>query len=264
MASTMEARNYDKKRYPDRKCPYGFTCDRYPWGVYKFTKDCKYYRDCKRVVKTLIKVSTDRDLCEEYIDEIAEDSKDGRASKYKGIERYRGSYEQRSLLLKAIEKHERSVILLREHGNHQSPESLGVSEQIEEAQKSLKQLESKLRTFERGYIAPEGVKMKTCNPKYNSGKGQQPKTYDYYKLQSTTAQFKPEKKANPKCKSIHLGKVGDEKYVQGKLGIERRKRLLKIRTQLMQAVKAIEKAAELADAEFNIDLYTANNEDDNC
>ncbi len=249
---------------PRQQCPYGFTCNRYPWGVYKFTKDCKYYRDCKRVVKTLIKVSSERDRYEEYIDEIAEDSKDGRASKYKGIERYRGSYKQRSLLLKAIEKHERSVFFLRERGNHQSLKSLGVSEKIEKAKKSLKQLESQLKMFERGYIAPEEVRMKAYNPRQDLHEGQQPKTYDYYKLQSTTAQFKPEKKANAKCKSIHLGKVGDEKYVQGKLGIERRKRLLKIRTQLIRAVKAIEEAAELADVEFNIDLYTANNEDDNC
>ena len=258
----MEARNYDKKNHPYRKCPYGFTCDRHPWGVYKFTKDCKYYSDCKRIVKKLIKASTE-DLYEEYIDKIAKDSEDGGASVYGDIERYRASYEQRSLLFKAIGKHERSVIFLRERGNHQSPESLGVSEQIDEAKKSLKQLESKLKTFHRGYIAPEEVRMKACNPKQDSHEGQQPKTYDYYKLQSKTAQFKPEKKASPKCKSIHLGKVGDEKYIQGKLGIERRKRLLKIRTQLMQAVKAIEEATALADAEFNIDLYTANNEDDN-
>ena len=105
--------------------------------------------------------------------------------------------------------------------------------------------------------------MKAYNPKQDLHRGQQPKTYNYYKLQSETAQFKSEKKASPKCKSIHLGKAGNEKYIQGKLGIERRKRLSKIRTQLMQAVKAIEEAAELADAEFNIDLYTANNEDGN-
>lgn len=246
---------FDEKRYPDRKCPYGFTCDRHPWGINKHTKDCKYYSDCKRIVKKLIKVSSDRDCHEEYINEIAEKSKKHGALAliYCGVECYTGTDEQTWLLLNAIEQHERSVIFLKERGNHQSPESLGVSEQIEKAQKLLRQLESKLKTFNRGYIALEEVKMKTCNPKRDSDKEQQPKTYNYYKLQSKTAQFKSETKANSKCKSIYLGKVGDEKYVQGKLGIERRKRLLKIRTQLMQAVKAIEEATELADAEFNID-----------
>ena len=246
---------FDEKRYPDRKCPYGFTCDRHLWGINKHTKDCKYYSDCKRIVKKLIEVSTDKNLHREYIDEMAEESEEcgDKALTNKWAYCYTGTYEQTSLLLRAIEQHERSVIFLKERGNHQSPESLGVSEQIEKAQKSLRQLESKLKGFNRGYIAPEEVKMKTCNPKRDSDKEQQPKTYNYYKLQSTTAQFKSETKANSKCKSIYLGKVGDEKYIQGKLGIERRKRLLKIRTQLMQAVKAIEEATELADAEFNID-----------
>lgn len=246
----MHLGKFDEKRYPNRKCPYGFTCDRHPWGVNKHTKDCKYYSDCKRIVKKLIEVSDKKKCHKEYIDdEIAKDSKDygDEASTYKGIERGKGTYQQSSWFLEAIEQHERAVISLRERGNHQSLESLGVSEEIEKAVESLKQLESKLRTFNRGYIAPEGVKMKAYNQQ------QQSKTYDYYKLQSTTAQFKPERKANPKCKSIHLGKADDEKYIQGKLGIERRKRLLKIRTQLIKAVKAIEEAAKLADAEFNID-----------
>ncbi|MEM7556087.1 MAG: hypothetical protein AAF378_18700 [Cyanobacteria bacterium P01_A01_bin.84] len=261
----MHLGKFDEKRYPDKKCPYGFTCENHLWGVNKHTKDCKYYDDCQRIVKKLIKVSANKDLHEQYIDKIAKESKKSgdEALKDNRVECYSGTPQQSSLHLKAIEKHERSVIFLKERGNHQSPESLGVSEQIEKAQKLLRQLESKLKTFNRGYIAPEEVKMKTCNPKRDSDKEQQPKTYNYYKLQSKTAQFKSETKANSKCKSIYLGKVGDEKYVQGKLGIERRKRLLKIRTQLMQAVKAIEEATALADAEFNIDLYTANNEDGN-
>lgn len=245
----MHFGKFDEKRYLNRKCPYGFICHRHPWGINKITKDCKYYSDCKRIVKKLIKVSDKQNRHKKYIDEIAEESKkhEDLASTYIGAYCYTGTYEQTSLLLKAIEQHERAVFFLREHGNHQSRESLGVDEQISLAQKSLKQLESKLRTFNRGYIAPEGVKMKAYNQQ------QQPKTYNYYKLQSTTAQFKPERKANPKCKSIHLGKADDEKYIQGKLGIERRKRLLKIRTQLTKAVKAIEEAAELANAEFDID-----------
>ena len=261
----MHLGKFDEKRYPDKKCPYGFTCDRYPWGVNKHTKDCKYYDDCQRIVKKLIKVSANKDLYEAYIDKIAKESKKSgdKALKDNRVECYSGTPQQTSLFLEAIEQHERSVIFLRERGNHQTPKSLGVEEQISQAQKSLRQLESKLKIFNQGYIAPEEVRMKACNPKRDSDKEQESETYNYYKLQSKTAQFKPERKASPKCKSIHLGKVGDEKYVQGKLGIERRKRLLKIRTQLMQAVKAIEEATALADAEFNIDLHTANNEDDN-
>ena len=133
----MHLGKFDEKRKPNRKCPYGFTCDLYPWGKHKITKDCKYYDDCQRIVKKLIKVSASRKDHKEYIDEIAEDSKDYGASTYKGIERYKGTHQQSSLHLKAIEKHERSVIFLRERGNHQSPESLGVSEQIKEAKKSL-------------------------------------------------------------------------------------------------------------------------------
>lgn len=240
---------FDKPRKPDRECPYGFTCKNHPWGKNKITKDCKYYDDCKRITKKLIKDSDKQNRHKEYIDEIAKDSNwyGAEALTYKGIERGTGTFHQTSLFLEAIEQHERAVIFLKKLGNHQSTESLGVSKQIEKAQKSLRQLESKLRTFNRGYIAPEGVKMKAYN------QGQHPKTYDYYKLQSTTAQFKPEKKASRKCKSIHLGKADDEKYIQGKLGIERRKRLLKIRTQLIKAVKAIEEAAELTNAEFDID-----------
>ena len=259
----MHLGKYDEPRKPNRKCPYGFICKNHPWGVNKYTKDCKYFDQCRKIVKEIAKASINLKSSKKYIDKIAKESKDYGASTDKSVHCYTGTHKQTSLFLKAIEKHERLVIFLRERGNHQSPDSLGVNEQIEKAQKSLKQLESKLKGFNRGYIAPEEVKMKTCNPKRDSDKEQQPKTYNYYKLQSKTAQFKPEKKASPKCKSIYLGKVDDEKYVQGKLGIERRKRLLKIRTQLMQAVKAIEEATALADAEFNIDLYTASNEDGN-
>lgn len=251
----MQLRNFDELHKPYRKCPYGFTCASHPWGKNKITKDCKYYNNCKRIVKKLIKVSDEQNRHEEYINKIAKKSKwyDDEASAYEDIERGTGTYQQSSWFLEAIEQHERSVIFLRERGNHQSPKSLGVSKQISQAQKLLQQLESKLKKFDRGYIAPEGVVMKTCNPKHDSAnKEQQSKTYNCYKLQSTTAQFEPPE-GKAKCKSIYLGKVDNEKYIQGKLGIERRKRLLKIRTQLTNAVKAIEEAAELADAEFDID-----------
>ena len=203
----MEARNYDKKRKPNRKCPYGFTCDRHPWGKHKIIKDCKYFDQCRKMVNEIAKASTNLDSYEQYIDKIAKESKKSgdKALEDNRVECYSGTPPQTSLFLEAIEKHERSVIFLRERGNHQSPESLGVSKQINEAQESIKQLESKLKIFNRGYIAPKEAKIKTCNPKRDSAnKEQQSKTYDYYKLQSKTAQFKPEKKASPKCKSIYL------------------------------------------------------------
>ena len=69
----MDIGKFDEPRKPNRKCPYGFICKNHPWGKHKITKDCKYYSDCKRITKKLIKVSTDQDRHEEYIDEIAED-----------------------------------------------------------------------------------------------------------------------------------------------------------------------------------------------
>lgn len=269
----MDIGKFNKPRKPDRKCPYGFTCKNHPWGKNKITKDCKYYDRCKRIVRKLTKASIDIDSYEEYIDEIAEDSKYYGSSSRKRAFCYTGTDKQTSLLLEAIEKHERSVIILRKRANHQPFENWGIQEQISQVRKSLKQLESQLIKLNRGYIAPQGVELNTYNVKrYPFGKPSEensskteyykPKIYKYRKLQSKTAQFKSKKEVEPKCKIIHLGKIGSEEDIQGRLGIERRNRLLKIRTRLIRAVNALQEAAELADVEFNFDDFTEQTEDD--
>ena len=257
-----EPRNYDQPRKPDRKCPYGFTCGNHPWGQYKITKDCKYYDKCKAIVKTLTEASLNN--IEEYLDESRKESIEfHRESTSYNHDHYNKYYRDMVKLLKAIEKHERAVIFLRKRGNHQTFESLGVNEQISQVKESLKQLESKLRKLDRGYIAPEGVEVNTYKVKrypYGklSGQNQKQKVveYEYHNLKSKTAQFESETEIDQKCKVIHLGKSDGEKNIQGRLGIERRNRLLKIRTRLIRALNALQEAAELADVELNFDDFT--------
>ncbi len=266
-----DPRNYDNPRYPERKCPYGFTCRKHPWGQYRFTKDCKYYATCKRIVKKLTGASLD-DI-ERFINEDIEEE----VSKFtEEAFEYETGWQNREgtegvNLLSAIEKHERAVILLRKRGNHQSLESLGESEQISQVEKSLNQLDKKLRNLDRGYIAPEKVSIEPHNTKYypdgKSSKGnplpnKDQIVYEYYRLKSKTAQFEFETKIDSKCKVIQLGTSDSEKYIQGRLGIERRKRLIKINSKLIKAAKILQEAAELADAELNHDGLAGDAEGD--
>ena len=261
---SCRSRNYNQPNKPDRKCPYGFTCRNHSWGQYKFTKDCKYYAVCKRIVKKLAGASLDN--IEEFLNESIEEELNKfteEAWRYPGG--WYGEYCIQGVeLLSAIEKHELAVILLRKHGNHQSFESLGVKEQKDRVKESLKELESKLIILDRGYIAPKKVNIDSYATKYypdsnffeeNSLPDEEFIVYNYYRLKSKTAQFECETEIDQKCKVIHLGTSGSEKYIQGRLGIERRNRLLKIRTKLIEATKILQEAAKLADAELNHDDF---------
>ena len=114
-------RNYDKPRKPYRKCPYGFICKNHPWSANKYTKDCKYFDQCRKIVNEIAKASNNLKSYKKHINNIAEDSEYYRvlAKEDSRAKCYSGTYQQTSLFLKAIEQHERAVIFLRERGNHQ-------------------------------------------------------------------------------------------------------------------------------------------------
>lgn len=271
----MHLGKFDEKRYPSRKCPYGFTCKNHPWGKNKITKDCKYYDDCKKIVRDIAKSSIDIDSYKEYINKIAEESQQysALALKDNSAHCYRGTNEQTSLFFEAIKKHECSVISLREYANHQSSKSLEIIKYISEVKELLEQLESQLETFDRGYIAPVGAEFNTYNTKrrpnieFSAENDSQteyykPKVYKYCMLRAKTDLFKSKGKAKLKCKSIHLGEIGSEKDIQARLGIEKRNRLLKIRTRLIRAVEAMKEAAKLADVDFNCDDFVKQTKND--
>ena len=167
----------------------------------------------------------------------------------------------------SIKSHERAALTLKRRSKGQNFFDFGIYEKISLIKKLLEQLHSNIHNgcyLDRDYIAPEGVEVNSYSVKHPSSnkfpQGTPPeeirknqKVYLYHKLQSKTAQFTSTKENGKKCQVIHLGRSNDEKNIQARLGIERRNRLSKIRTRLIQAETALKEAAELAAWEFSFD-----------
>ncbi len=89
--------------------------------------------------------------------------------------------------------------------------------------------------------------------------------YHYHKLTSETAQFRgvlEDDEGNKKpCRVIHLSHSDNARNIQGRLGIERRNKLSKIRTRLLQARRALEEAAAIAAEEYSYEDVLAQSEE---
>lgn len=74
-----------------------------------------------------------------------------------------------------------------------------------------------------------------------------PRVYTYNKLLAETAIFEPVDEEHP-VRAIHLSRNSDPRNLEGRLGIERRNRLMRIRTRLQIAATALAEANAIATA----------------
>lgn len=245
-----------------KKCPYGFTCSTMSSRQIRSAKECEYLKECrsyksrpygdlrqklKHLDENISKLCHEIEHCEE-----------NKRSKYK--------LRRRLELLHQIKSHELSIVHLRSFANHQAiKECTGdLYAYLYKIRESKGRLTQQLNNrdgrsnLNRDYIAPEGVEAHVYSVKRPAASQfpegtpiqeirKRQKVYRYWKLQSKTPQFKSKGGDDKSCKTIHLGKGDNPKTIQARLGIERRNRLSKIRTKLMEAAAAVEEAALLAE-----------------
>ena len=82
------------------------------------------------------------------------------------------------------------------------------------------------------YVAPPGVEAHRYLVKRPYA------TYQYNKLTSKKALFPPQQEENP-VKVLHLSRDTDPRNILGRSGIERRNRILMLKTQIEKATKLL-------------------------
>ena len=268
MAITGEDSKQPKER---KKCPYGFDCSGMMMMPGTIAEHCENMGECVDLAKA---EGVPWDAVEQptfdlvvYRQEREEERERRRIEWEAGREereRQRQAWEeeyQRVREVFRLRQHEAAVLMLNRRGNPQNYEDFILEEQIEPIREALDRLAPFLPNLNHGYIAPDeiGVHIYSVKrpPTNTFSKGmslrqirQLQNIYYYHKLLSVTPQFTgilEDEEGNPKpCKAIHLSKSEDARNIQGRLGIERRNRLSKIRTRLLQARKALEEAAAIA------------------
>ena len=138
-----------------------------------------------------------------------------------------------------VSAHEAAILLLKQRGCPQSPESLGVWGAVAQIDLKLSELRSRLNQFEGTYIAPLECEAHVYNVKRPYG------VYKYNKLTAETAIFEPSERLN-KVRVLHLSHTDDPRNLEAREGIERRNKLMSILNQINQAERLLsEVLAEL-------------------
>ena len=268
----------DSQQSSEIRCPYGFTCHEMTTQSHIAEGECEFFGKCTKAVDELTGASSDK--ISNYINKLYKehDALEKKKQEYSQNrvehEEYIRNIDRRLNFLQNLIDHESSADRLISFGNHQSFQSFCIKEKISQLEESLSKLKLHLSNLNRGYIAPKGVEVHSYNVKHTlSGKSSEgssleeiekcQKIYKYHKLTSKIPQFKkPLDKSNSvedngkkNSKVIHLRKRCIEDYIQARLGIERRNRLSKIKTQVEQAEIALWKAEKLADVKFCFEDY---------
>jgi hypothetical protein len=133
-----------------------------------------------------------------------------------------------------------ALYLLSTRACPQSPASLGVTATLDRLRSTLSLLEETIAQLsEDCYVAPIGVEAHRYLVKRPSG------VYQYNKLTSREAIFPPQEREES-VKVIHLSSDYDSRNFEGRAGIERRNRLLAIRTAIDTAEALLNRAIEAA------------------
>lgn len=268
----MATAGADPKQPKERKkCPYGFDCSGMMMMPGTIAEHCENVEECVDLAKAegvpwdaLEQPTFDLVVYRQEREEERErrriEWEAGREERERRQQEWEEEYRRIREVFR-VRQHEAAVLMLTRRGNPQNYEDFLLEEQIEPIREALGRLAPLLPNLDRGYIAPDevgvhvySVKRPPTN-KFPEGWSlrqirQHQNVYYYHKLLSVSPQFTcilEDEEGNPKpCKVIHLSKSDDARNIQGRLGIERRNRLSKIRTRLLQARKALEEAAAIA------------------
>lgn len=211
---------------PRKKCGFGFSCATMMMQPGLEAGNCPNYETCGSVTE----------LTEEEEVELI---------RVRVIERQEAQVEwERYQETIRLNRRQAAMMMLLSRGCSQNLESLGISARITAVEEQLEQLRSFLTQYEGPYIAPEEVEAHRYNVKRPGG------IYWYNKLTAKRAIFEPSEQQQ-KVKVIHLSHDDDPRNLEGRLGIERRNRLLQIKRQLEIAETALQQAAAMASDNYS-------------
>jgi hypothetical protein len=200
---------------PIRMCAYGFSCASMMMEAGLTAGDCPNRDIC----------GTIRQLTEEDRVELH----------YARIE-----HNVRTIDTMITNGRDAALYLLSTRACPQTPASLGITETLDRLRSTLSQLEETIAQLsEDCYVAPIGVEAHRYLVKRPYG------IYQYNKLTSREAIFPPQEREES-VKVIHLSSDYDSRNFEGRAGIERRNRLLAIRTAIDTAEALLNRTIEAA------------------
>ncbi len=197
---SLLARTY--KLMPIKRCHFGFSCAAMMMTPGLIADDCPNQQTCGTF--------------SEYTPE-------------ERVELIRVRREREQIIRETIRCTQRqaAAMMLLQRGCPQTVESLGVSEALAAVELRLTEVRSHLARFENQYIAPTGSE----THRYNVKRGYA--TYWYNKLTSESSIFEPSVRQGM-VRVIHLSHDDDPRNLEARQGIERRNKLLSLRSQLRQ------------------------------
>ncbi len=131
--------------------------------------------------------------------------------------------------------------LLRDRGCPQTNESIGVEESIVALIERIAQCQEMIAELTSSYVAPPGAEAHRYLVKRPYA------TYQYNKLTSKEAIFPPQQESQ-EVKVLHLSRDTDPRNILGRSGIERRNRILLLKTQIEKATNILFDAMETVSA----------------
>ena len=138
-------------------------------------------------------------------------------------------------------------MMLMRRGCPQTPASLGTETAINRLVEAIERLRSHFTPLENEYIAPIGTEVHTYVVTRPWGK------YSYNKLTASEPIFAPSIEQR-NVKVIHLSRNDDARNIEGRLGIERRNRLMKVSTRLAQAQALVEESIAILSRDIVRDI----------
>jgi hypothetical protein len=197
---------------PTKLCAYGFSCASMMMQPGLIASECPNQKICGTIIRL-----TDPER----------------------LELSQGRWENARHIIETVEmtRAEAADVLLASRGCPQSPQSLGVMATIEGLRAAISQLEETITELNTGYIAPVGIEAHRYLVKRPYG------IYQYNKLAAKRAMFLPQIKEDL-VTVIHLSRDDDPRNLKGRVGIERRNRLLAISTVVQAATNLLRKVTE--------------------
>ena len=172
------------------------------------------------------------------------------------LQRVRLVESQRQRQVFRITRHQSAIMMLKERGGHQELSDFDIEALQADIAQVLTDLQENLVPLTAGYVAPEGVNAHRYSVKRpgsihrDPATGEEtyvPRAYTYNKLLANSAMFEPAEEERP-VRAIHLSRDSDPRNLEGRLGIERRNRLMQVRTRLQMAATALAEANAIATA----------------
>ncbi|MEO1669238.1 MAG: hypothetical protein AAFR77_00415 [Cyanobacteria bacterium J06631_2] len=274
MNNSTAAQEQPRKR---EKCPYGFECSLFMLIPGTIAHDCENLGNCKELSGTRGFAWHDPnqpnfDMVMYFADE--QQDYERWAAEYARRQQQEQQWQEENRRYRriiTIRQREAATLMLKSRGNHQDYSNFEIQELADRVSETLDgfflELEQ-LPANDNMYIAPDGVEAHVYSVKRPPRSEfpqnwslrevrREQRIYHYHKLTSKKAQFtavtKDEEGNNKTCKVIHLSHSDNARNIQGRLGIERRNKLNKIRTRLLQAKRLLDEATAIAQEEYSFD-----------